>query len=116
MVAGGSIIRRVIARATAAVTPAAAMQREAVRRAVIAILARGAIHPLDPLAALAVLLRLAAGDEGRQPLDVDLDFRLIVLRAWLIVLRLILRLALLRLIGLRLVLLRLMGLLLARIE
>jgi hypothetical protein len=115
------MVRRVVARTTTAMA-AAAMQREAVRRTVIAI----SIRAVGPLAALAVLLglllRLATGDEGRQALDVYLGLLLVVLRARLILrLRLMLRLTMLRLILLRLELLwlellRLMVLLFARIE
>jgi hypothetical protein len=101
--AGHGVIRPVvIARAVAAMPPAAPVQREAVRRAVVTVLA---ILPVGPLIMLRGGLRLAAGDEGRQPLDVAVIIGLlIVLRALLIVLRV--RLLLLRLI-LRLLLLRL---------
>src|SRR5579862_7458146 len=116
-----------------AMTPAPAMQREAVRRTVIAILAAlivlpiRAVRPIRPLGPLPLLrrgLRLAAGDEGRQPFDVFVVGRLEVLLPGLVVrlLRLLMRLLVLRrllvllrlLIVRRLVLLRLL-LLLARI-
>jgi hypothetical protein len=104
-------------------TPAPPMQRKAVRRTVIAILA----VTIGAIAALAILLglrlRLAAGDERRQPFDVNLILRRRMLLARLVLrllmLRLVLvvlRLVVLRLLMLRLVLLRLMVLLLARIE
>src|SRR5580700_218529 len=119
--------------ARTAMTPASAMQREAVRRTVVAVLARlivlpiRTVRPIGPLGPLPLLrrrLRLAAGDEGRQPFDVFVIGRLEVLLPGLIVrlllrillrlLRLLLRrlLVVLRLLR-RLVLLRL--LLLARI-
>ncbi len=120
-------------------TPASPMQRKAVRRAVIAVRPIAAALAVRTVAALAVLrrrlllLRLAAGDERRQPFDVAFVFgRHLLLRARLKVLRLrlilrlvllrrllrLLRLVLLRLIVLlrRVVLLRLMVLRLARIE
>ncbi len=108
-------------------TPASPMQRKAVRRAVIAVRPIAAALAVRAIAALAVLrrrllLRLAAGDERRQPFDVALVFRRHgLLRARLKVLRLrllvLLRLIMLRLIVLRrVVLLRLMVLRLARIE
>src|ERR1700685_1721312 len=89
-----------------AMTPAPAMQREAIRRPVVAILAGWIvlpirtvrrIGPLGPLPLLRRRLRLAAGDEGRQPFDVFVIGRLEVLVPGLIVLRL-LRLLLLRLL------------------
>src|SRR5580700_8313055 len=105
-----------------AMSPAAAMQREAIRRTIVAVLARlivlpiRAARPIGPLGRLPLLrrrLRLAAGDEGRQPFDVFVIGRLkalvpglVVLLRWL---RVVLRLLMVR----RLVLLRL--LLLARI-
>jgi len=102
-----------------AMTPAAAMQREAVRRTVVAILAGlivlpirtvrriGPLGPLGPLPLLRRRLRLAAGDEGRQPFDVFVMGRLEVLLPGLVVLLRLLRLLLLRL----LILLRLLVLL-----
>src|SRR5580692_9445380 len=111
-----------------AMTPAPAMQREAVRRTVIAILAvlivlpSRAVRPIRPLPLLRRRLRLAAGDEGRQPFDVFVVGRLEVLVPGLVVrlLRLLMRLLILRrllvllrlLIVRRLVLLRLLRLLL----
>jgi hypothetical protein len=120
-----------------AMTPAAAMQREAVRRSVVAVLAGlivlpiRTVRPIRRLGRLPLLrrgLRLAAGDEGRQPFDVfviarlevllpglvvrllRLLMRLLVLRRLLVVLRLLRRLVLLRL----LLLARIVGLLLWR--
>src|SRR5580700_3167895 len=101
-----------------AMSPAAAMQREAIRRTVVAVLARlivlpiRAARPIGPLGRLPLLrrrLRLAAGDEGRQPFDVFVIGRLKVLLPGLIV-RLLLRilLRLLRLLRLLLVVLRLL--------
>jgi hypothetical protein len=119
-----------------AMTPAPAMEREAVRRTVVAILATLIVLPvrtaraIRPLTLLRRRLRLAASDEGRQPFDVLFMGRLEVLVAGLVVLlrlRLLMRLLVLRrllvllrlLIVGRLVLLRLLlalivGLLLRR--
>jgi hypothetical protein len=112
-------------------TPAPAMQWEAVRRTVVAVLAGLIVlsirtvrptWPLGPLPLLRRRLRLAACDEGRQPFDVFVIGRLEVLVPGLVMLlRLLMRLrVLLRLLVVlrllivrRLVLLRL--LLLARI-
>src|SRR5580692_8246682 len=116
-----------------AMSPAAAMQREAIRRTIVAVLARlivlpiRAVRPIGPLGRLPLLrrrLRLAAGDEGRQPFDVFVIGRLkalvpglVVLLRWLrLLMRLLVLLRLLmvlRLLVRRLMLLRL--LLLARI-
>jgi hypothetical protein len=104
-----------------AMTPATAMQREAIRRTVIAVLAAlivlsirtvRPIRPLGPLPLLRRRLRLAAGDEGRQPFDVFVVGRLEVLLPGL-VMRLLLRLRILLrlLVVLRLRLLRLLVLL-----
>ena len=107
-----------------AMSPAAAMQREAIRRTIVAVLARlivlpiRAARPIGPLGRLPLLrrrLRLAAGDEGRQPFDVFVMGRLEMLLPGLVVL---LRLLLLRLlillrllVVLRLLMVRLLGLL-----
>jgi len=113
-------------------SPAAAMQRKAIRRTVVAILgglivlpirADRPIGPLGPLPLLRRRLRLAAGDEGGQPFNVFVIGRLEVLVPGLVVLlrRLMRLLVLLRLlVGLRLLLMvrllvRLRLLLLARI-
>jgi hypothetical protein len=101
-------------------TPAAAMQREAVRGTVVAVLAGlivlpiRTVRPIRPLPLLRRRLRLAAGDEGRQPFDVFVIARLEVLLPGLVV-RLLRLLILLRLLGMlrllmvrRLVLLRLL--------
>src|SRR5580700_901201 len=80
-----------------AMTPAPAMQREAVRRTVVAILAAlivlsiWAVRPIGLLPLLRRRLRLAAGDEGRQPFDVFVVRRLEVLLPGLVV-RLLIRL------------------------
>src|SRR5580698_388892 len=90
-----------------AMTPAPAMQREAVRRTVVAILARLIVLPIrtvrsiGPLGSLPLLrrrLRLAAGDEGRQPFDVFVMGRLEVLVPGLVVLLRLRLLILLRLL------------------
>ena len=111
-----------------AVPPAPAVQREAIRRTVVAILAAlivlpvRTVRPIRPLPLLRRRLRLTASDEGRQPFDVFVIGRLEVLVPGLeMLLRLLMRLrVLLRLLVVlrllivrRLVLLRL--LLLARI-
>jgi len=71
--------------------PAPAVQRKAVRRPLIAILAIGAILAMRTVAALHRLrLRLSAGDEGRQPVDVGVLSRRNMLRARLPLLRLML--------------------------
>src|SRR5580658_10855754 len=109
-----------------AMTPAPAMQWEAVRRTVVAVLAGLIVlsirtvrptWPLGPLPLLRRRLRLAACDEGRQPFDVFVIGRLEVLVPGLVMLlRLLMRLrVLLRLLVVlrllivrRLVLLRLL--------
>jgi hypothetical protein len=103
-----------------AMTPAAAMQREAIRGTVVAVLAGlivlpiRTVRPIRPLPLLRRRLRLAAGDEGWQPFDVFVIARLEVLLPGLVV-RLLRLLILLRLLGMlrllmvrRLVLLRLL--------
>jgi len=104
-----------------AMTPAAAMQWEAVRRTVVAVLAGlivlpirtvRSIGPLGPLPLLRRRLRLAAGDEGRQPFDVFVMGRLEMLLPGLVVLLRLRLLILLRLlVVLRLLMVRLLGLL-----
>jgi hypothetical protein len=104
-----------------AMTPAPAMQREAIRRTVIAILATllpiRAVRPIRSLGPLPLLrrrLRLAAGDEGRQPFDVFVVGRLEVLLPGLVMrllLRILLRLLVRLLVVLWLRLLRLLVLL-----
>lgn len=93
----GALLGRIITRA-AAVTAPPAMQRKAIRRAIVAVLSASVL----PVAALDRLgLPLAAGNKRRQPVDVALAFlwwllllqpRLKVLRLWLL-----LRLEMLRL-------------------
>lgn len=101
---------RLIARPAVAATPP--VQRKAVGRCVKAIRAIWAIRTVRSVAALPLLrrllMRLSAGDEGRQPFDVLLAL-----------LRVVLLLALLREVlraGLRVLRLHLRVLLLARIE
>jgi hypothetical protein len=103
-----------------AVPPAPAVQWEAIRRTVVAILAAlivlpirtvRPIRPLRPLPLLRRRLRLAASDEGRQPFDVFVIGRLEVLVPGLVVLLwlwLLMRLLVLRrlLVVLRLLILR----------
>jgi hypothetical protein len=106
-----------------AVPPAPAVQWEAIRRTVVAILAAliaqpvrtvrpiGPLGPLGPLPLLRRRLRLAAGDEGRQPFDVFVIGRLEVLVPGLVVLLwlwLLMRLLVLRrlLVVLRLLIVR----------
>jgi hypothetical protein len=104
-----------------AVPPAPAVQWEAVRRTVVAILAAlivlpvRTVRPIRPLPLLRRRLRLAARDEGRQPFDVFVIGRLEVLVPGLVVrlLRLLLRLLVLRrlLVVLRLLIVGRLGLL-----
>jgi hypothetical protein len=102
-----------------AVSPAPAVQREAVRRTVVAILAGlivlpvRTVRPIRRLPLLRRRLRLAAGDERRQPFDVFVIGRLEVLVPGLVVLlwlwlRLLMRLLVLRrlLVLLRLLIVR----------
>src|ERR1700719_4516222 len=100
-----------------AVPPAPAVQREAVRRTVVAILAAlivlpvRTVRPIGPLPLLRRRLRLAASDEGRQPFDVFVFGRLEVLVPGLVVLLwlwLLMRLLVLRrlLVVLRLLIVR----------
>ena len=120
-----------------AVPPTPAVQREAVRRTVVAVLAALIVLPVRTVRPIGTLhppllrrrLWLAASDEGRQPFDVFVIGRLevlgrleilvpglvVLLWLWLLMRLLVLRrlLVLLRLLMVRLVLLRL--LLLARI-
>jgi hypothetical protein len=100
------VIHGVVAWAVAAMSPAPPVQRKAVGRAAVISIPVLAILTVLAVAALAVLrgrLRLAAGNERRQTLDVAIVVRLNVLRTLLIVL--LRRLLLLRLKLLRLVLL-----------
>src|SRR5439155_24306419 len=78
--------RAVMARAAMAAAPA--VQRETVRLVVVPVLAVAMLR-LVALLSLLGLLRSAAGDEGRQPVDVAADIwcnRLV--RAWRTVLKL----------------------------
>lgn len=95
--------------------PAPAVQRKAVGRAAVISIPVLAILTVAALAVLRGRLRLAAGDERRQTLDVAIVVRLNVLRTLLIVwLRLLLRLKLLRLVLLVLLLARIKRLRLRR--
>lgn len=80
----GMIRGRMVARSAAAMAPSPPMQREAIRRSVIAvgtIGTIGAVLPMRTIAALPVLrrlmLRLTAGDERGQPFDVAVRPRLL---------------------------------------
>ena len=113
IVAAGGMIHGVVARSAAAMPPAAPVQREAILRSVIAV---RAILPMRPVIAVLglLMLRLSAGDERRQAVDVALVFRFrMLLRP-----RLKLLLRLLRLIVLLIVMLlaRMVRLRLARGE
>ncbi len=111
IVAADGMIHGVIARSAAAtLPPAPAVQRKAVLRSVIAV---RAVLPVRAVVALLrlLLLRLSAGDERRQPVDVALVFRTGVLRPRLKILLMVLRLMLVRL----LIVLLVVVLLLARI-
>ena len=105
----GMIHHRMLARPAAAMPAPPPMQRKPIRRSVIAVRTVGTVWPVRTAAALAVLrwlvLRLAAGNERREPLHVTFVVRH-SLRTRLCVLRLML---------LRLVILRLIVGLLARI-
>ena len=106
IIAAGGMIHGVVARSAAAMPPAAPVQREAILRSVIAV---RAILPMRPVIAVLglLMLRLSAGDERWQAIDVALVFRSRMLRP-----RLKLRLVLLLL---RLIVLLLIVMLLARI-
>ena len=111
IVAAGGMIHAVVARSAAAMPPAAPVQREAILRSVIAV---RAVLPLRPVITVLrlLMLRLTAGDERRQAVDVALVFRFRML------LRPRLKLLLLRLIVLLIVMLlaRMIRLRLARGE
>ena len=68
------MIHGVVARSAAAMPPAAPVQREAILRSVIAV---RAVLPGRPVIAVLglLMLRLSAGDERRQAVDVALVFR-----------------------------------------
>jgi len=74
IVAAGGMIHGVVARSAAAMPPAAPVQREAILRSVIAV---RAVLPGRPVIAVLglLMLRLGAGDERRQAVDVALVFR-----------------------------------------
>ena len=74
IVATGGMIHGVVARSAAAMPPAAPVQREAILRSVIAV---RAVLPMRPVIAMLglLMLRLGAGDERWQAVDVDLVFR-----------------------------------------
>lgn len=70
------MIHGVVARSAAAMPPAPPVQRKAILRSVIAV---RAVLPLRPVVAVLrlLMLRLSAGDERRQAVDVALVFRLV---------------------------------------
>ena len=111
------MIHGVLARSAAAVPPAPPVQRKAILRSVIAV---RAVLPMRPVIAVLRLLRLrlSAGDERWQAIDVALVFRARMLRPRLKLLLMLLRLVLLRLMVLLIVLLlaRIVRLRLARGE
>src|SRR5215472_13027449 len=73
VVAAGGMIHGVVTRSAAAMPPSSPVQRKAILRSVITV---RAILPMRPVVAvLRLLLRLSAGDEGRQAVDVGLVFR-----------------------------------------
>lgn len=74
IVAADGMIHSVVARSAAAMPPAAPVQREAILRSVIAV---RAVLPRRPVIAVLrlLMLRLSAGDERRQAVDVALVFR-----------------------------------------
>jgi len=74
IVAADGMIHGVVARSDAAMPPAAPVQREAILRSVIAV---RAVLPRRPVIAVLrlLMLRLSAGDERRQAVDVALVFR-----------------------------------------
>lgn len=74
IVAADGMIHGVVARSAAAMPPAAPVQREAILRSVIAV---RAVLPRRPVIAVLrlLMLRLSAGDERRQAVDVALVFR-----------------------------------------
>ena len=102
------MIHGMLARAAAtAMPPPPPMQRETILRSVIAVRAVRAVLALrSVIAVLLLLLRLTAGDERRQPVDVALIIRTGMLRP---------RLKMLLLLLLLLVVLRLIVVLFARI-
>lgn len=92
IVAAGGMIHGVVARSAAAMPPAAPVQREAILRSVIAV---RAVLPMWPVIAMLglLMLRLSAGDERWQAVDVALVFRSRMLRPRLkLLLMLLLRL------------------------
>lgn len=97
IVAAGGMIHGVVARSAAAMPPAAPVQREAILRSVIAV---RAILPMRPVIAVLglLMLRLSAGDERWQAVDVALVFRSRMLRPRLKLLLMLLRLIVLLLI------------------
>ena len=85
------MIHGVVARSAAPMPPSSPVQRKAILRSVITV---RAILPMRPVVAvLRLLLRLSAGDEGRQAVDVGLVFRTrMLLRTRLKLLLMLLRL------------------------
>jgi hypothetical protein len=85
------MIHGVVARSAAAMPPAPAVQRKAILRSVIAV---RAVLPLRPVVAVLslLMLRLGAGNERWQAVDVALVFRARMLRTRLKLLLVLLRL------------------------
>ena len=85
------MIHGVIARSAAAMPPAPPMQRKAILRSVITV---RAVLPVRPVVAVLrrLMLRLSAGDERWQAVDVALAFRTRMLRPRLKLLLMLLRL------------------------
>ena len=90
IVAAGGLIHGVVAGPAAAMPPAPPVQRKAILRPVIAV----AVLPLRPVIAVLrlLMLRLSAGDERWQAVDVALVFRTRMLRPRLKLLLMLLRL------------------------
>ena len=80
------MIHRVVARSAATMPPAPAVQRKAVLRSVIAV--RAILRPVVALLSL-LMLRLSAGNERWQAVDVALVFRARMLRPRLLLLMLL---------------------------
>ena len=116
IVAAGGMIHGVVARSAAAMPPASPVQRKAILRSVITV---RAVLPVRPVVAVLrrLMLRLSAGDERWQAVDVALAFRTRMLRPRLKLLLVLLRLIVLLIVLLIVMLLaRIVWLLLARGE
>ena len=95
IVAAGGLIHGLVARPAAAMSPAPPVQRKAILLPVIAVRAvLRAVLPLWPVIAVLrlLMLRLSAGDERWQAVDVALVFRTRMLRPRLKLLLMLLRL------------------------